>query len=217
MALAAYAVLGLITIVAQLVGVDVVSTVGDVLLMPLLAGFVLLVTRERSRLVVLVVVGLCWSWLGDWADQILLMKIGFFLVAQTAYGVAFWPLRRRSVLTRPLALVAYGSLILWLIVALARQAGSLAVPVAVYGVSLGVMVILATGVNRMVGVGAFVFLLSDIVLGVYFFVGPDLIPAALALNSVLYLPAQLLLAVGVVRHVAAQPGRPRRFRLFARG
>jgi len=207
--LGSYAALSLVTTVAQWLGLPVVAEVAYVVLMPLLVGFVVVTTRRRTRLVILTVVALGWSWLGDWADQVLLVKIIFFLLAQIAYTTAFWPTRHHSLLGRPVPLTAYGVVLGSLIVALASRAGSLAPPVAVYGVGLGVMGILATGVNQMVGVGAFLFLLSDIVLGVHLFVGPDAIPAGLAVNSACYLLGQLLIAVGVIRHAATHPVRER--------
>lgn len=216
--LAVYVVLAVVTTLSQLVGLRLVADVGYVLLMPALIAFVFTMVRRRTRPVTLTVVALFWSWMGDWADSVLLVKIIFFLLAQIAYAAAFWPMRRRSVLFRPVPLLAYLALIAFLIATLASRAGSLTGAVAGYGVLLGVMAVLATGVNRTVGLGAFVFLLSDIVLAVHLFVGPDVIPLSLALNSALYLPAQLLIVVGVLRWAAEHPvGQPPLFAQSRRG
>lgn len=205
--LVVYVVLAMATTLSQLLGLPLVADVAYVLLMPTLVAFVLTMVRRRTRVITWTWIALFWSWMGDWADQVLLIKIIFFLLAQIAYIVAFWPMRRRSVLVRPVPLLAYVTLIAFLIATLTTRAGSLAGPVTGYGVLLGLMAILATGVNRMVGLGAFVFLLSDIVLAVHLFVGPDVIPLSLALNSALYLPAQLLITVGVLRWAAEHPVR----------
>lgn len=180
----------------------------DFVLMPTLTVFFLLRVRQRTRLVTWTTVALVFCWLGDWADWWLLAKIGFFLVAQVAYAVAFWPYRRWSALPRHGALFAYGVVLLGLVVGLSSQAGALAAPVAVYGAMLSVMCLLATGVNRLVGIGALVFLVSDIVLACYLFISPDLIPHSLALNSITYLPAQLLIVWGVIRHVDRVTAEP---------
>ena len=110
---------------------------------------------------------------------------------------------------RPVPLVGYTILLVALTIASASQAGGLAGPVAIYGAGLSLMCLLATGVNRLVAIGAFAFLLSDIVLAVYFFVGEDLIPASMALNSATYLPAQLLIALGALQHVRQTPALAR--------
>lgn len=189
----------------------------DFVLMPLLAAFFLFRVRRRTRLVTWTTVALVLCWLGDWADWLLLAKIAFFLGAQIAYGVAFWPYRRRSVVTRPRQLFAYGVVLLAVVVGLSSQAGALAAPVVVYGTMLSVMCLLATGVNRLVGVGAGVFLVSDIVLACYLFIGPDVIPSSLALNSLTYLSAQLLIVYGVIRHVDRVTAEPTVWLAVSRG
>ena len=93
-----------------------------------------------------------------------------------------------------------------LIGVVAAAAGPLAGPVAIYGASLAVMAVLATGVGRLTGIGGALFLVSDIVLAMELFVAPGAIPYALFVNMALYLPAQLMITVGVLQHVAAQDG-----------
>jgi uncharacterized membrane protein YhhN len=203
----AYSSAGLVHIVAQLVGHDLGISFADVTMMPLLAVGMLL-TAPRERLTALVVIGLGFSWLGDITGGFLLAKIVLFFGAQLAYGAAFWPHRRRSVLSRPFLLIGYGVVIVALTVLMASRAGSLAVPVAVYGAAVAIMAVLATGVSRTVGLGGFLFLLSDIVLASYFFLGPDLIPGSLAINSMLYYPAQLLIAWGMVCSLRSATGNP---------
>ena len=216
-ALSAYAVLGTATIVAHLVGAPGVVAVSSVVMMPLLWLYLRGAMPSGSRIRRRVLVALVMSWFGDWAGWWLPLKISFFLLAQLAYLRAFWPYRRRSLLVRPVPLAAYGAGLGPLITLVAAHAGPLAAPVAIYGVGVGLMAVLATGVNRAVGTGALLFLLSDIELAVYLFVDPDVIPASAALNSLLYLPAQLLIVVGVVRCATAETQRPEPVLAPARG
>ena len=46
---------------------------------------------RRNRLVILVVIALGFCWLGDLGGTTVLLKIGFFLIAQVVYIVAFRP------------------------------------------------------------------------------------------------------------------------------
>ncbi|WNV84982.1 hypothetical protein RM788_43655 [Umezawaea sp. Da 62-37] len=72
---------------------------------------------------------------------------------QLVYAVAFWPWRHRLVLRRP-ALVGYLLSFGTLLVGCAPGAGGLLVPVNFYGLSLTLMAMLATGVNRLAVVGS---------------------------------------------------------------
>jgi hypothetical protein len=67
-----------------------------------------------------------------------------------------------------------------------------------------VMAVLATGVSRLTGIGGALFLVSDIVLAVELFVAPGAIPHALFVNMALYLPAQLMITIGVLQQVSAE-------------
>ena len=93
-----------------------------------------------------------------------------------------------------------------IVVADLRAEPHLAGPVAVYGASLAVMAVLATGVSRLTGIGGALFLVSDIVLAVELFVAPGAIPYALFANMALYLPAQLMITLGVQERVAVEVG-----------
>lgn len=70
-ALGAFAVVSVIHLAAQLVGVDGVANVSQWFLMPLLAGFLALATAApRIRLVRLTLAALGLSWLGDAAPDL---------------------------------------------------------------------------------------------------------------------------------------------------
>lgn len=205
-ALAGFALAAAVDLVAEFAGWGTVALAARAVLMPLLAGYAWLAATGRTRLLTLVTVALGFSWLGDFAGVTILLKIGFFLCAQMVYLVAFAPYWRRSVITRPPLLIGYLLAIGAVLAVAAAPAGPLAGPVAVYGASLAAMAVLATGVHRRTGLGAALFVLSDIVLAVEYFVAPGLIPHAAFVNMALYLPAQLLIVLGVLRVV--EPTRP---------
>ena len=202
-ALACFGAVAAVDLVAEFSGWHGIALFCRLLLMPLLAWSCWTGAVRRTRLVILVLVALGFSWLGDLSAAVLI-KIGFFLVAQIVYVVAFRPSWRRSLIARPPLAIAYALALAGLIGVVAVAAGPLAGPVAVYGASLAVMAVLATGVDRLTGIGGALFLLSDIVLAVELFVAPGAIPYALFVNMALYLPAQLMITLGVLERVSAE-------------
>ncbi|HVK34270.1 MAG TPA: lysoplasmalogenase [Microlunatus sp.] len=202
-ALACFGAVAAVDLVAEFSGWHGIALFCRLLLMPLLAWSCWTGAVRRTRLVILVLVALGFSWLGDLSAAVLI-KIGFFLVAQIVYVVAFRPSWRRSLIARPPLAIAYTLALAGLIGVVAVAAGPLAGPVAVYGASLAVMAVLSTGVGRLTGIGGALFLLSDIVLAVELFVAPGAIPYALFVNMALYLPAQLMITLGVLERVSAE-------------
>ncbi|HYI59698.1 MAG TPA: lysoplasmalogenase [Microlunatus sp.] len=205
-ALSCFAAVAVVDLVAEFAGWQVLALICRVLLMPSLIWLCWTGAARRNRLVILVVIALGFCWLGDFAGTTVLLKIGFFLIAQVVYIVAFQPYWRRSLVDRPRVLIAYVIPLIAVVGLVAASSGSLALPVAVYGASLAVMAVLATGVSRLTGVGGTLFLLSDIVLAVDFFVAPGAIPYAAFVNMALYLPAQLMITLGVLQEVTAEIG-----------
>lgn len=206
-ALGCFGVVAAVDLAAELLGWRPVALGCRVLLMPLLAWLVWVTVPVRTRLVILLLIALGFSWLGDLSSAVLI-KIAFFLVAQIVYVVAFRPYWRQSLISRPALAVAYGTALSALVALVASAAGPLTVPVGVYGASLAVMAVLATGVGRLTGLGGVLFLVSDLVLAVELFVAPGVLPYALFANMTLYLPAQLLITLGVLRRVATEVGPP---------
>jgi uncharacterized membrane protein YhhN len=204
MALISFCVVAGIDLVAELAEWQRVALACRLLSMPLLIWLCWSAATRPTRLVILVVTALVFSWFGDFAGVTILLKISFFLLAQIAYSVAFRPYWRSSLIVRPALLITYGVALAALIGVVAFRAGPLALPVAVYGTSLALMAILATGVDRLTGLGGALFLLSDIVLAVEFFVAPGAIPHAAFVNMALYLPGQLLITLGVLQKVRAE-------------
>jgi len=195
----------------QLAGVAALHLATKPLLMPALLAWFLTVT-PRSRQRTLVAIGLGWSWLGDLGlmpsgEGWFLAGLGAFLVAQLTYAVAFWPSRADSVLARPLLTLPYLAVLVGLLAALWGDLGDLRVPVTVYAVVIVSMAVLATGVGRLVGIGAGLFVASDALIALDTVAGLVRLPAHGFWVMVTYLAAQLLIAAGVASAVRAQaPG-----------
>ena len=205
-------------LVAQLTGGEAVADGTQVLLMPLLAGVLCCETSSpRGRLVSLVLAALGLSWLGDSAprlangDAAFLLLVGFFLLAQLAYIVAFWPFRAGSVLQVHRArLLGYLAVVVVLVGTCAAGADELLVPVLVYGACLGAMAVLATGINRLTAVGGAVFLVSDALIALDAFVPGFGLPTHGFWVMATYVLAQTLLVAGVLRESAGTEATPPR-------
>jgi len=188
-------------VVGELLDHQVLVAGLPMILMPLLAGF-LWWSSPPSRLRTITLVALGFSWLGDWLGDPMLVKIIFFLGAQIAYCAAFWPGRRRGLLSRPKPLVAYALGMIALIGLVSSQAGALWLPVVVYGSSLFLMVALASGINRLTLIGALLFVGSDLTIAYGAFLDPTAAERNGALIMASYLTAQLLLVIGPRRWAA---------------
>ncbi len=207
--------LATVHLVWQLTGQTSYARVSQWFLMPALAVFLLVRTHAvgRSRLVRLALVALAFSWLGDTApalaagDLAFLLMVGFFLVAQVVYIVAFWPHRRDSVLQRRRVLILpYAVAILALVLACAPHAGALLVPVLLYGLLLGAMAVLATGVNSLVWAGGALFLISDGLIALNAFTPRWDLPLQGFWVMLTYIAAQLLIVLGVLRSPSDRGG-----------
>lgn len=189
---------------AQWIDLERVSDPTQPLLMALLALALWIATdAPRTALVKLTLIALGLSWLGDTAprfasgDTAFLLMIGFFLLAQIAYIRAFLPYAARSVLqVGQIVLAPYAVAVLLLVVLCAPGAGAMLVPVLVYGLVLGTMAVLATGVNSLVWAGGTLFLVSDGLIALGAFSDVDI-----AHNSfwvmLTYVVAQVLIVLGV--------------------
>jgi uncharacterized membrane protein YhhN len=216
--LSAYAIVAVEVMVAKLVHADVAGLVGILLAMPVLAGFLLASRRRPSRAIWLVLVSLFFSWLGDWVGDIVephvLVKGVFFCVAHVCYIAAFWPFRSRSVIRRPPYLAGYVVVVVVSLICVAPYAGRLAPALVVYGITVGVMAVLATGVHPLTGVGGAIFAFSDMAIAASAFVFPYRFGADGFVIICTYLLAQLMIILGVVAtspHTATDRGpEPRR-------
>ncbi len=212
----AYAALVVLHLVALLAGAEEVADVSQWLLMPALAAVLAAATRwPRGHTVTWALVALGFSWVGDTLpsfvpdDSAFLAMVGGFLLAQTAYVVAFAPSVRSSVaVRRPLALVGYGVVLVGLVGLCAPHAGSLLVPVAVYGGMLTAMAVLSTGLGRVAGIGGAVFLVSDALIALDAFVPGWALPGQSVWVMATYCAGQALLVLGIVRHNRARRRAP---------
>ncbi|WP_426592218.1 lysoplasmalogenase [Cellulomonas sp. McL0617] len=212
----AFGAVALIQVSAEWIGAQRVAQVGQWALMPLLAGALVAATRwPRGHLVRWVLVALGFSWLGDLVpsfvgdDTAFLVMVGFFLLAQVAYVVAFAPDARRSVLhRRPVLLVPYAAVLVAMVGACGGGAGSLLIPVAVYGGCLTAMAVLSTGVGRPAGVGGAVFLVSDGLIALNEFVPSFHLPHHDFWVMLTYVVAQASIATAVVGRNARQRQAP---------
>jgi uncharacterized membrane protein YhhN len=214
--LALFVAVAVAHLLAQLTAGGRVADATQVLLMPLLAAALWLhTTSPRGRLVALTLVALGLSWLGDSApkladgDAAFLVMVGFFLLAQVAYVVAFWPYRANSVLhqRRPL-LLGYVAAVGGLVAACVGGAAEMLVPVLVYGALLGTMAVLSTGVNLLTALGGALFLVSDGLIALDAFAdGFDLAGQGFWVMST-YVAAQSLIVAGVLLEQAGASPAP---------
>ena len=213
---AAFAAVSLVHLGAHLADLATLARASQWLLMPLLAlALAAATTAPRGRLVRLTLLSLVFSWLGDTApdlvseDASFIVMVGFFLVAQAVFVVAFWPYRHASILSpsqparrRALA-TPYVLALVGLVVACAPGAGGLLVPVVVYGTTLALMAALATGVGRLVAIGGAVFVVSDSLIALEAFVEGWALPGQGFWVMATYIAAQVLIVVGVSRGAGA--------------
>ena len=179
-------------------------------LMPLLVGALLLDTRApRSRLVRGSLVALFFSWLGDSTPRLVpegsafLVLMGCFLIVQIAYIVAFLPYAGRSALrVRRILLAPYIVGVAVLVVLCLDGAGAMLFPVLVYGLVLGTMAVLATGVNGYVWAGGALFLVSDALIALGEFSEVTVSHNAFWV-MLTYVLAQALIVLGVEEHAAS--------------
>lgn len=183
------------------------SRVTQVLLAPTLVVVLLAsVPAPRGRLVRWTVAALAFCFLGDLlpglvpSDVSFLAMVGAFLVAQVFFIVAFWPSRAQSFLAaRRGWLVAYMLAFGVLVAVVGPDAGSLLVPVVVYGVTLTLMAVLASGLGPLGAVGGALFFVSDALIAVNSF-SLD-VPASGVIIMATYAAALGLLVAAVVRSV----------------
>lgn len=196
---------------AHVVDIDDLRRVSQWLLMPALAlAFATAARPVTGRLTRLVLLALGLSWLGDLlpafaGDAAFLVMVGCFLLAQLAYVAAFAPYLRGGVGRHPWALIPYLLVLGGLLALLLPDAGSLAVPVAGYGVALTAMALLALGVDRLAAVGAVIFLISDALIAINRFVAAYSFAHHDLLVMATYIVGQGLVVLGVLLHVRRVP------------
>jgi len=203
LAFAPYLVLSIVHVAVLVAGLDEAARATKLLLMPALALAVLLTARPlRGAVPVLLLVAIGFSWGGDAmlnipGDLGFVVGLGSFLLAHVTYVVLFFrlPARGRRLPAWTIAYVA------WFVVFLALlqpHLGGLLVPVALYGLVLGVMAAIAGGLGGVIAVGGALFVLSDSVLALGRFLPGYEFAAHDPVVMSTYLAAQALIAVGIV-------------------
>ncbi len=202
---AAWVVVGIIwaayLVVDALGGAGPSQTALKGLLMPSLLLWVILALGATAPR--LLVVGLVFATLGDVGlqfDSLFLVGMAGFFAMQVCYVLGFlqlgaWPRVRRT------WGIAAGYLAFWVAAnaALGPRLGEFRVPILIYSLALCVMATFAAGVDRRVGLGGLLFLLSDMLIGVDL---ADLgFPGRGMVVMVTYLAAQYLIATGWARRV----------------
>lgn len=197
-----YVAIALVDLVAETAQLFWLALAALVLALPALAA-TLITARGRDRLTHWVLGALFFGWLGDWLGDLLVphiaWKIVFFFLGHLCYIAAFWPYRSRSVLTRPGLLACYGlgvaALLAWVVPAAGWPIGAALVA---YGLVLGTVAVLTTGLGPLATAGGVIFIVSDMSIAVTAFVFSGEVPQSELLIMSTYLVAQLLIVLGVI-------------------
>jgi len=199
-----YIVVSVLHVVVLVAGLDDAARASKLLLMPTLALAVLLTARPLRGIVpVLLLVAIGLSWSGDAllnipGDVGFVVGLASFLLAHVTYVVLFLrlPARDRRL---PAWTAVYAAWYVGFLALLAPHLGGLLLPVALYGLVLGVMAAFAGGLGGLLAVGGALFVVSDSVLALgRFLPGYEFAPHDLVVMST-YLAAQGLITIGVVR------------------
>lgn len=205
-----YVIVGVVHLGALATGAHWLSAPTKVLLMPaLILALLVSVPSRRTSIPVIATIALLFSWAGDALLSSpggvgFIIGLGCFTLAHATYIVLFLgPLKQRAI--RRIA-VLYLPWWIALVSVLAPFAGGLLVPLATYGLVLGVAAATALGSSRLVAVGALLFLLSDSLLALKLFYPGFRIWQQDALIMLGYLTGQGLIIVGTV--LIARRARP---------
>lgn len=206
-----YAVITIVYLVGVLVPGSAIPDVTKPLLMPALAVALLLGSRWRPSITVLLTfLAIVFSWLGDISPLGdfpvgFLTGLGLFLVAHVFYLAIF--LRRVRERRFPKWVFVY---VLWwviLLVVLGPNLGALFFPVAIYGVLLASVAATATRSNWVVALGAALFFASDSLLAIDRFAPTVPLPLPDFLIMITYTVGQGLIVAGIMRHERASDTR----------
>lgn len=169
-----YALVVVVHLVVIATGLGALAAPTKAALMPaLLLALLVGVPGVRSEVTLWAGLGVLLSWAGDVllaspGDIGFLVGLGCFLLAHVSYLVLYLrPLKRRRVPWWGLVFAAWWGV---LIVVLMPFAGSLTIPLVVYGAILCGAAAVALGTTPVVAAGASVFLVSDTLLALRMFV-----------------------------------------------
>ncbi|MGY4858452.1 lysoplasmalogenase [Cryobacterium sp. AP23] len=169
------------------------------LLMPALAiALIWAAPQRRAPAILLGLIALVFSWVGDVTLRWFVVGLVFFLLAHIAYLVLF-ATRLAVRRVRWWAIVYVGWLVVLLMI-LGAHTGSLLIPVVAYGIVLTAMAVFASRCNRWVAWGGALFVASDSILAANKFLPDAGIPLVDFLIMATYLAAQTLIVWGILRH-----------------
>lgn len=201
-----FVAIALVHVVALAVGAQTISGPTKWLLMPALAiALFANLPRRSTRIALWAGLALLFSWAGDVLLGVpgglgFMIGLGCFALAHAAYILLFrGPLRRHRM---PWYALLYVPWLIALLAILGPYQGALLVPVGIYGAVLGLSAATALGTNRIVAIGALVFLLSDTLLAFkLFYPGFSLVDQD-AIIMIGYLGGQGLIIFGALRQAA---------------
>ena len=192
-------VVGLVHLGAILLSLPDVVEWTKPLLMPALAiGLIWAAPERRSPAVLLGVIALLFSWVGDVTLRWFVVGLVFFLLAHIVYLVLF--VTRLAERRVQWWAAAYAVWLVVLLTILGASTGSLLIPVIAYGTVLCAMAAFASRCNRWVAWGGALFVASDSILAINKFLPDAGIPLADFLIMVTYIAAQTLIVWGLQRH-----------------
>lgn len=199
-----FALVSAVHLAAKLLPLGVLDPGTKPLLMPaLLVPVIVLGRRGRTAPLVLLVVGVLLSWIGDVTLHFFVVGLSAFLLAHIAYTAALIvQFRRRISWWALLYLPWWGGFV----AVLAPSLGDYVLPVAVYGLALVVMAAAATRGGALTTLGGLAFVASDTLLALRLFTEWAQGPLPDFAIMALYLGAQLLLVLGLLRSVAPGHG-----------
>ena len=208
-----YLIVVLVNLVSHGFALPILELISKPLLMPLLAGFVLVnLSGAHNNLKLLLFGALLFSWIGDVAllfDKaypiLFIVGLGGFLVAHIQYIFLFVKSAGRVTITKVGPFVVVTVIILYtgyLIQLLWPHLNELKIPVAIYALVLMIMGISAVtrigvGGRVLVIIGALFFVVSDSILAINKFYEP--IQHGRILTMFTYTIAQLLIVLGIIK------------------
>ena len=218
--LAAYAVVGVVNVVAETAGLSGAAHLTKPMLMPLLLAWLVVVMRPAGGLGAALrglAAGVAFAWLGDLllmgdGDAYFTGGIAAFLVTQVCYIVAFTRIPGPGLVRAwRIALVPYA--VIWIVLNLlvSPGVGDMRVPVLLYSVVLISMSVAALDLvirvpQRLgwrIAAGALLFVASDAVIALTAFGPLSSSPALTGLIMATYVAAQALIVTGMAGSVLA--------------
>lgn len=210
----AYIVVSAANLVAQAIQSVELNQFTKPVLMPLLIFYIVESSKGRVTLKTLLLsLAILFSWLGDVAllyqsnEMYFMLGIGLFLAAQITYIFVLKKATFQTPQFNLLKILPYAVFSVILFAVLLPNAGSLSIPIFIYGIVISVMAGTARlregntshDSYRLVMYGSLLFLASDSILAINKFYMEIPLPGLWIMST--YIGAQLLLVVGVLKHV----------------